>query len=212
MTTDDSSQGVRITISQAQNIEIDKIKGSRFVAFAYPFASIGDMEEAVKSLWLKHPEACHICWAYRGSNANMIRAVDDGEPSGTAGRPILNVIEGKRFEGVGVAVVRYFGGTKLGMGGLARAYSTATQAVLAECTEKYLRLCCNLSIEVHYSFEGSLLYLLGQEEALIIDRQYSDKVKITATLLSLRAKRVKDDVCERTSGQAKIMCSEDYWA
>ena len=212
MTIDDSSQDVRITILQAQNTEIDKIKGSRFIAFAYPFSCIEDMEEAVKSLWLKHPEACHVCWAYRGSNPNMIRVVDDGEPSGTAGRPILTVIEGKCFEGVGVAVVRYFGGMKLGTGGLARAYSTATQAVLAECTEKYLRLCCDLSIEVHYSFEGSLLYLLGQEEALIIGREYSDKVKITATLLCLRVKRVKDDVFERTSGQAKIICSEKYWA
>ena len=212
MTTDDSSQDVRITISQAEELEIDKIKGSRFIAFAYPLASIEDMEESVKSLWLKHPEACHICWAYRGSNPNTIRSVDDGEPSGTAGKPILNVIEGKRLEGVGVAVVRYFGGTKLGTGGLARAYSTASQAVLAECTEKYLQLCCDLSIEIHYSFEGSLLYLLGQQEALIIDREYSDKVRVTATVLRGRAQRIKDEVCERTSGQAKMIQSEDYWA
>ena len=159
---------------------------------------------AVKKLWEEHPDACHVCLSYRGSTSNLIRAVDDGEPSGTAGKPILKVIEGRGLEGVGVAIVRYFGGTKLGTGGLARAYSTATQAVLEVCEEKYLKLRCNLTITIPYSFEGSLLYLLEQQKAQIIDRNYTDIVSITATLLVEHSSFVCNEIIERTSGKGVI--------
>ena len=212
MTKVELSPEIRLTISQANNTEIEKIKGSRFLGFAYPLANIEDMEMAVKKLWEEHPDACHVCWAYRGSTPNVIRAVDDGEPSGTAGKPILKVIEGKGLESVGVAIVRYFGGTKLGTGGLARAYSNATQAVLEECEKKHLKLKCNLSIMIPYSFEGSLLYLLAQQKAQIIDREYTEIVNITATLLVEHSSFVCNEIIERTSGKGIIKKSEYFWA
>ena len=212
MTKVELSLETRVTISQVKNTEIEKIKGSRFLGFAYPLVSIEDMEMTVKKLWEEHPGACHICWAYRGSSPNLIRAVDDGEPSGTAGKPILKVIEGRGLEGVGVAIVRYFGGTKLGTGGLARAYSNATQAVLEKCEEKYLKLRCSLTITIPYSFEGSLLYLLEQQKAQITDRNYTDTVKITATLLEECSSFVCNEIIERTSGKGIIKKSESFWA
>ena len=207
-----SESSTKITIAQSHEVEIDKIKGSRFIGFAFPLANIEEMESMVQVLWQQHPDARHVCWAYRGSSPDTIRMVDDGEPSGTAGKPILTVIEGRGLESVGVAVVRYFGGTKLGTGGLARAYSSACQAVLADCKEKYLKLKRTLNIEIQYSFEGSLLYLLEQQEAIIVKREYSDRVMLEAILLSDRASLVSAEMTERTSGQAKIAQSDEFWA
>ncbi len=202
----------RLTIAQALTIEIDKIKGSRFIATAFPVAQRAQMEERVKALWLDHSEACHICWAYRGAHTDDIRTVDDGEPSGTAGRPILNIIEGRGLESIGVAVVRYFGGTKLGTGGLARAYSAAAQAVLSEAEQVHLQLRCVVSFEISYSFEGSLLYLLEQREAVVEERLYTTGVKIIATLLYEGVEEIIREVNERTAGQAKIDLGEPHWS
>ena len=202
----------RLTIAQETTFEIDKIKGSRFIAYAYPLSHVSFMEEKVEQLWLKYPDARHICWAYRGAHPDHFRIVDDGEPSGTAGKPILTVLEGRGLESIGVAVIRYFGGTKLGTGGLARAYSSATQAVIKNCQEKHLRLRTTLTFHIHYSFEASLLYLLEQHEAVIKDRQYTDQVKVTAVILNEYTDTIKGIVVEKTSGQATIHQSVSDWS
>lgn len=201
----------RMTIAQETTFEIDKIKGSRFIAYAYPLSAVSFMEQEVAKLWNTYPAARHICWAYRGAHQDQVRTVDDGEPSGTAGKPILSVIEGRDLESVGVAVVRYFGGTKLGTGGLARAYSSATQAVLKACQKKYLRLRSRLTFRIHYSFEASLLYLLEQHEAMIKDKQYTDHVTITAIVLSEYVEIIKSIMIDKTSGHVIIHQSAGQW-
>jgi uncharacterized YigZ family protein len=202
----------RVTILEPTVFEIEKVKGSRFIGYAYPLSLLSNMEQRVQELWQSHPEARHICWAYRGAQRDLIRTVDDGEPSGTAGRPILTVIEGRGFEGVGVAVVRYFGGTKLGTGGLARAYSAAAQAVLNESTEKQLLLRRVLTFNIHYSYEGSLMYLLEQNQAIIQAKQYTDQVKITAIILTEKVDTIVHTVTESTAGKAHIIHSSDEWS
>lgn len=109
-----------------------KDKGSKFIAYAYPLRDEAAVKERVAVLKSQHPKARHHCWAYRLTpDRSVFRINDDGEPSGTAGRPILNTLLSYDITQVLVVVVRYFGGTLLGVPGLIHAYKTATQAALA---------------------------------------------------------------------------------
>lgn len=106
-------------------------KKSKFYSFAYQIEGICDVEKILKDLKKDHKKATHICYAYKITNGQeLIKFCDDGEPSGTAGRPILNVIEKKNLTNIAVFVVRYFGGVKLGAGGLVRIYTKSASTVL----------------------------------------------------------------------------------
>lgn len=108
-----------------------KDRGSRFLAYAFPIQSAEDFKKRLKALKEEHPKAAHHCFAYRiGTDGNNFRAGDDGEPSGSAGKPILGQMDSKELTNAAVVVVRYFGGTLLGVPGLINAYKTATSLAL----------------------------------------------------------------------------------
>ena len=108
-----------------------KDRGSRFIAYAYPISSQDTFKEKLNAIKKEHPKATHHCFAYRiGLGKNIFRVSDDGEPSGSAGKPILGQIDSKDLTDVVVFVVRYFGGTLLGVPGLINAYKTATALAL----------------------------------------------------------------------------------
>lgn len=108
-----------------------KDRGSRFIAYAFPVQTPDDFKKRLRGLKEEHPKAVHHCFAYRiGTDGNTFRSGDDGEPSGSAGKPILNTIDGKELTNLAVVVVRYFGGTLLGVPGLINAYKTATSLAL----------------------------------------------------------------------------------
>jgi uncharacterized YigZ family protein len=110
---------------------IFKDKGSKFLGFAFPVRTEKEVKEHVLALKKEHPKARHWCYAFRlGYDKQLFRANDDGEPSGTAGRPILGQIQSRDLSDVAVIVVRYFGGTLLGVGGLIQAYKTAASEAL----------------------------------------------------------------------------------
>ena len=118
------------TIEKAAIAEF-KDRGSKFIAFAYPVQTIEDCKQYLQQLKKEHPKAVHHCFAYRlGWDGNQFRVSDDSEPSGTAGKPILGQIDSKQLTNVSVIVVRYFGGTLLGVPGLINAYKSATAMVL----------------------------------------------------------------------------------
>jgi uncharacterized YigZ family protein len=118
------------TITQNAKAEF-KVKGSNFIAYAYPLNSVEEFKTILKDVKKEHPKAVHHCFAYKlGIDGNNFRANDDGEPSGTAGKPILGQINSKDLTNILVIVVRYFGGTLLGVSGLINAYKTATTLVL----------------------------------------------------------------------------------
>lgn len=126
------------TISQPSQAEY-KDRGSRFLAYAFPVASADDFKKRIKELKEEHPKAAHHCFAYRiGTDGTLFRSSDDGEPSGSAGKPVLGQIDGKGLTNLAVVVVRYFGGTLLGVPGLINAYKTAASLSLqlAPVTEK----------------------------------------------------------------------------
>lgn len=118
------------TVEQKGNAEY-KDRGSRFIACLVPLKSAGDFKSELEQIKKDFPKASHYCFAYRiGLDGNQFRSNDDGEPSGTAGKPILNVIESRHLTDVLIVVVRYFGGTLLGVPGLINAYRTAAALVL----------------------------------------------------------------------------------
>lgn len=111
-----------------------EIKKSKFYSYCFYVENVEQIKEQLENIKKEHKKASHICYAYVLACPNLEKAVDDGEPKGTAGLPILNVIKKQGLADVLIIVVRYFGGTKLGAGGLLRAYSGSAQTTLALCT------------------------------------------------------------------------------
>lgn len=127
-----------------------KDKGSKFLAYAFPIARESEAKSHLNDLYELHPKAVHHCYAYRlGPDRMSYRMSDDGEPAGTAGRPILNTLYSRNVTNVLVVVVRYFGGTLLGVPGLINAYKTATEAALdaAQIVSRHYFSVYNLSFQ-----------------------------------------------------------------
>ena len=145
-----------------------KDRGSKFIAFAYPVQTVEDCKQYLQSLKKEHPKAVHHCFAYRlGWDGNIFRVSDDGEPSGTAGRPILGQIDSKELTNVSVIVVRYFGGTLLGVPGLINAYKTATSLALQ------LSPIVQKAVEIPYSLHFDYQQM---NEVMMIVKQYNCSV------------------------------------
>lgn len=143
-------------------------RGSKFLAYAYHISSVEEVKEKIQVLKKEHPKAVHHCYAYRiGMDGSQFRANDDGEPSGSPGKPILGQIDSAGLTSVLVVVVRYFGGTLLGVPGLINAYKTATAQALdaAPKTEKWIEDLFEINFD--YPSMGEVLYLLKQSEATI---------------------------------------------
>jgi len=143
-------------------------RGSKFLAYAYPIEGADDVKHYVQLLKKEHPKAVHHCFAWRlGTNAFNYRANDDGEPSGSAGKPILGQIDSMSITNVLVVVVRYFGGTLLGVPGLINAYKTATAMALQAATTVDRWVEQRIEVHCNYAQVGEVLYQLKQHEATI---------------------------------------------
>lgn len=172
------------TPSFAVKAQLD-IKKSEFISYAFP---VNDREQAmahVDNLRQQYPDARHHCWAYIIGDPNNTTSAgfdDDGEPSGTASRPILNVLQHKSIGNVIIIVVRYFGGIKLGAGGLTRAYSGAAQSVVEVMTLTPYVPTSQIRLQTNYASEAQMRYLLDAAHAQITDVAYTEGVLLTATL------------------------------
>ncbi len=143
-------------------------RGSKFLAYAYPIRTAQDVKEKLQALKKEHTKAVHHCYAWRiGTDGSQHRANDDGEPAGSAGKPILGQIDSMGLTNVLVVIVRYFGGTLLGVPGLINAYKTATAESLEGVpkTEKWIEQLFEISFD--YPAMGEVLYILKQCEATI---------------------------------------------
>ncbi|MEH6627418.1 MAG: YigZ family protein [Motiliproteus sp.] len=167
-------------------IEVEtEIKKSRFIAWA-DRADDRDQALAVLTQARQHyPDARHHCWAYligAPSQPKTQAMSDDGEPSGTAGKPILNVLQHKQVGNIIIVVSRYFGGIKLGAGGLVRAYSQAAQrSIDALDTSPYIEL-CQLSLSCDYSLENEIRLWLSRHQATIAEVNYGNLVEIQVSM------------------------------
>lgn len=156
-------------------------RGSKFFGFAYSVQDVEQVKERVKALKKEHPKAVHFCFAFRiGTDGTLYRANDDGEPSGSAGKPILGQIDSAGLTDVLVVVVRYFGGSLLGVPGLINAYKTATAEALAraDVVERWIEE--KLTITFDYPAMNEVMHLLKQSEATIYKQDLQLFCEVTA--------------------------------
>ena len=180
-------------------------KKSRFIATVRPVKTEEEANQFVEEMRKKYWDARHNCWAFiLGERQEFKRCSDDGEPSQTAGKPMMDVLTGAGLTDVAVVVTRYFGGTLLGTGGLVRAYSGAVQEGLKNSTviTKYLGV--KLSVTTAYNGVGKLQYLFGQKEIPILSAEYTDKVVFTVLVESSRIQEIKKAITEATSATAQM--------
>lgn len=149
-----------------------KDRGSKFIAYAYPVNTTDDFKQYLQALKKEHPKAVHHCFAYRiGTDGNNFRVSDDGEPSGSAGRPILGQVDSKEMTNVAVIVVRYFGGTLLGVPGLINAYKTVTSLALqvVPVVQKQVEVVYQLQFD--YTQMNDIMIVLKQFNCSIISQE-----------------------------------------
>jgi len=149
-----------------------KDRGSKFLAYAYPISSVEDFKKALQLLKKEHPKAVHHCFAYRlGTDGNNYRVSDDGEPSGSAGRPILGQIDSKQLTNVLIVVVRYFGGTLLGVPGLINAYKTAASHALQTTPIIQKQIEIPYDIQFNYNQVNEVMTVLKQYNCSITSQE-----------------------------------------
>jgi uncharacterized YigZ family protein len=161
------------------------VKKSRFIACTRRVESREEAMAFLAAVKCDFPDARHHCWAYLLGDplsAGSAAANDDGEPSGTAGKPILNVIRHKRIGDVMVVVARYFGGIKLGAGGLVRAYGSAAEAVLSAVPLEHRRRVVERRLECDFSLEQPLRHWAERHGARVLGIEYSERVSVELAL------------------------------
>ncbi|MCI9455075.1 MAG: YigZ family protein [Dorea sp.] len=184
-------------------------KKSRFIANVVPVSSEEEAEEFIESMKKKYWDARHNCYAYIiGERGEIKRFSDDGEPGGTAGKPILEVLAGEGITNAAIVVTRYFGGTLLGTGGLVRAYGAAAKEGLSASAVINKIPGMRLSITTDYTGLGKIQYLLGQRGITVLDTVYTDKVEMEALVSLKEGAAVKVEITEGTNGQAVLQEGE----
>ena len=149
-----------------------KDRGSKFLAYAYPIQSIEEFKNHLADLKKEHPKAVHHCFAYRlGTDKNNFRVSDDGEPSGTAGRPILGQIDSKELTNIAIIVVRYFGGTLLGVPGLINAYKSSAIMVLQAAVIIQKPVYINYRLEFNYELMNDVMRIVKQHNCEVLKNE-----------------------------------------
>jgi uncharacterized YigZ family protein len=159
------------TIDQTAQAEF-KDRGSKFIAHVFPMSTISMFKSTLKQLKVEHPKAVHHCFAYRlGLTGDEFRSSDDGEPAGTAGKPILGQIDSKQLKNVGIIVVRYFGGTLLGVPGLINAYKSAASMVLQVVPVLQKPVMARFSLQFDYTQMNDVMMLVRQMKGEVLKQE-----------------------------------------
>lgn len=187
-------------------------KKSRFIAYLKPVNSEEEASQFIDSIKKTNWNASHNCSAaVIGKNNEYSRCSDDGEPSGTAGKPMLEVLLGEGIHNTAVVVTRYFGGTLLGTGGLVRAYQRCVKEGLAAARimEKYLGY--QITVYTDYNGIGKIQYIISQMGIFTIDTEYAETVTVKAVVQADEAERFIKKLTEVTNGQAEVEKSEELF-
>ncbi|KAL4421472.1 hypothetical protein ABPG75_010763 [Micractinium tetrahymenae] len=201
----EAAQRPYLTLAEPHS-SVTEVKKSKFIAHAWPCSSADEAARLIDSQ--RDPSASHNCWAYKVGQ--QYRSSDDGEPGGTAGRPILSAIEGEGVDGVAVLVVRFFGGVKLGAGGLARAYGGAARDCLRSAPRVEVAPRSRLRLEVPYELLGAVYPLLDQHGASRESEEYDAAagVRLLVSLEAGRAAGLAEAVADATSGRVVAAATE----
>lgn len=180
-------------------------KKSRFIAEILPIASEEEALAFIAAKKKQYWDARHNCHAYvLGERQQLVRCGDDGEPQGTAGRPMLDVLLKEGIHNAAAVVTRYFGGTLLGTGGLVRAYQGAMQAALANCVTLTLQKGIPVEIETDYNGVGRILSLFGSHGLAQQEAVYTDKALIKTVIPAEACASILDEITEATGGKARF--------
>ena len=186
--------------SPVENILL-KEKGSKFIGFAFPVDDEEDLKKSLQKIREEHPKATHHCYAYRlGIKGENYRANDDGEPSGSAGLPIYNQLLAHDITNVLVIVVRYYGGTKLGVSGLVKTYKESAKITLEEAEIITKELESEIEISFNFSQQNQIFTLLNKFDGRILDFLSDEKCIITARIKT----SIKEDISEQLSEMQNI--------
>jgi uncharacterized YigZ family protein len=194
-----------ITIINPVEAEI-KVKASRFIGIIHPADSVEQAQSVLESVSKRYYDATHHCYAYQTGVGGDIRFryTDDGEPSGTAGKPIYQVITGNQLTNVIIIVTRYFGGTKLGTGGLVRAYSDCASEVTAKAERVIRIITAPVTIAFPYAETNTVMRVIHSYQGNITHSEYDQLTQLTVDLRLSVIETFKSDLINLTRGQAVV--------
>ena len=200
-----NSKGLRPyqTVAKAGESEI-VISKSRFLGYCMPVSSEQEAQARISELKKQHWDARHCCYAFRLAENGISRSSDDGEPSGTAGAPILNVLSQSSVENTIIAVVRYFGGVLLGTGGLVRAYGKAASEALAAAEILNMRLCETVILSLSYASYSALEPMIRNGD-YSVQAEFGETVTLHCTIPVEQTEQFVSAATERTDGGAAIL-------
>jgi uncharacterized YigZ family protein len=184
-------------------VEIPRIKGSRFLGWLAPAVSEQAALAVIEAIREAHPAATHWVFAWR-IDPDLTRSTDDGEPAGTAGRPLLDRLVGHDLEGVVLVVVRYYGGTKLGTGGLVRAYGACASEAIEAAEIVDIPRRTTVFVAVGPKLEGPIRGLALQHQAELVNVEWGAEVRMELAVLDDVVAAFEHDVQERSAGTARI--------
>ncbi|MCP3919730.1 MAG: DUF1949 domain-containing protein [bacterium] len=190
------------TVARRSRFEPDKIKGSRFIADVAPAGTPDDVEAVLADVRAEFDDARHTCFAWR--LGEQTRSSDDGEPAGSAGRPILAQIDGHELQNVVVSVTRYFGGVKLGVGGLIRAYGGAAGMALDRAEIVTVAITARRVLNFPYACSGVVEGLLAAERLEVKRAEYGADVRIEVDVPVRRLEAFEHEFGERTGGRGTL--------
>ena len=187
-------------------------KKSRFIGQIQPVNSEDEAYAFIEKIKKKHYDARHNCFAFSvGEEMPLLRFSDDGEPQGTAGKPILEVISGSGVHNICIVVTRYFGGTLLGTGGLVRAYTDAAKEALKNCETKLMQRLIPIDIRSNYTDMGKIQYILNSAGVNIINTDFAEDVLINAELPVDISSKIQADITEATGARAILTTYDEIF-
>ncbi len=191
-----------ITVAKNTEIEIEKIKGSRFVGRLYGIKDREEAESDLEKIRKMFHDATHNCFAYTaGIGGNIYtRSSDDGEPSGTAGRPMLSVLEGSGLSNALLVVTRYYGGTNLGTGGLIRAYTEAAKEVIEASEKVTIEIKGKIKFSYNYDQTSMVMSLMNKYEGGIISESFTDRPEAVVSINRGFIENFIKEIFDRSSG------------
>lgn len=193
------------TLAAETRYEIDPIKGSRFLASAAPLTDAAMARAFVERISSEFSKANHNCWAYRlGPSGAEYRSSDDGEPSGSAGRPIQAQIEGHGLTDMGIVVTRWFGGIKLGVGGLMRAYGGAAGQALDRARVRTVLITRLIRLRFPYACAGAVEALMASSGLSSVGSDYGARVELHLRIAEDAIQAFGDELRDRTAGRAQL--------
>ena len=189
------------------------IEKSRFITYSTHVESEEEARGFIAKIRSQHSLATHVCYAFiSDKTGNLQRFSDDGEPQGTAGVPILEVLKAKKLYETAVAVVRYFGGIKLGAGGLVRAYSSSAAENLDGADIRVLEMCKEYLIEVDYTGIDGIQKFLSTHPCSLLSTDYGEKVLFTVAVKKAEGEVFQTELVDYMQGRVDIMGGEEYYA